>query len=70
VIWPAARDVLVGESTASWKPAQPAESCFVRGKFQAAADQTDRARLIPMQSSPEHILATAGDGGLEAWRTR
>ena len=42
----------------------------VRGKFQAAADQIDRARtLIPMQSSPEHILATVGDGALEAWRT-
>ena len=25
--------------------------------------------LIPMQSSREHILATAGDGALEAWRT-
>ena len=42
----------------------------VRGKFQAAADQIDRARtLIPLQSSPEHILATAGDGALEAWHT-
>ena len=42
----------------------------VRGKFQAAADQIARApTLIPMQSSPEHILATAGDGALEAWRT-
>jgi|KBSSwiStaDraftv2_1062776.scaffolds.fasta_scaffold167797_2 hypothetical protein len=42
----------------------------VRGKFQAAADQISHARtLIPMQSSPEHILATAGDGALEAWRT-
>jgi hypothetical protein len=42
----------------------------VRKKFQAAAEQIAHARtLIPMQSSPEHILATAGDGALEAWRT-
>jgi hypothetical protein len=42
----------------------------VREKFQAAADQITHARtLIPMQSSPEHILATAGDGALQAWRT-
>jgi hypothetical protein len=42
----------------------------VRGKFDKAAAAIAHARsVIPMQSSPEHILATAGDGALEAWRT-
>ncbi len=42
----------------------------VRGKFDKAAAAIMRARaLIPMESSPEHILETAEDGALEAWRS-
>lgn len=41
----------------------------VRGKFDKEAAAISHARsLIPMQSSPEQILATAGNGALEAWR--
>ena len=41
----------------------------VRGKFDTAAAAIAHARsLFPMQSDPEHILDTAADGALEAWR--
>ena len=42
----------------------------VRGRFDKAAAAIMHARsIIPMESSPEHILETAGEGALEAWRT-
>jgi hypothetical protein len=42
----------------------------VRPKFDKAAAAIEHARsVIPMESSPEHILATAGEGALQAWRT-
>ena len=72
MIWPAAANT---SSVGEWHRQLEAGAAdlildSVRGKYDKAAAAITHARaLIPMQSSPEHILATAGDGALEAWRT-